>query len=120
MGGVPFKPGNKVGRQFQKGQSGCPTGKPPIIAELRELARKHTKESVETLVEVMRDVKASATARVSAASHLLDRGWGRPQISVDCTGAGILQVITGILRAPDEPLVIEGDAQPIEPDGSVH
>jgi len=34
--------------------------------------------AVETVVEIMNDIKASHTARLSAATQLLDRGLGRP------------------------------------------
>jgi hypothetical protein len=67
-----------IGRRFQPGQSGNPGGRPKVIAELRDLARLHTLEAIETLVRVMRDRRASAAARVAAACAILDRGYGRP------------------------------------------
>lgn len=45
----------------------------------RSRARLHTREALATLVAVMNDPSASATARISAASAVLDRGWGRPR-----------------------------------------
>lgn len=47
-------------------------------ADIRSLARSQTDAAVRTLVAVMRQRKAPAAARVSAACALLDRGWGRP------------------------------------------
>jgi hypothetical protein len=67
-----------VGRRFQPGRGGNPGGRPKVIAELRDLARLHTLEAVDTLVAVMRDRRASAAARVAAACAILDRGYGRP------------------------------------------
>ena len=71
---------------FKKGQSGNPGGRAVTRTKdgrtLSELAREHTEEAVETLLEVMRDKDAPAAARNGAASHILDRGWGRPQQTV--------------------------------------
>jgi Family of unknown function (DUF5681) len=67
-----------IGKPFKKGQSGNPGGRPKAIAEIRELAREHTGEAVETLMSIMTDPKAAPAARVSAANALLDRGYGKP------------------------------------------
>ena len=68
--------------QFVKGQSGNPAGRPPVPPEVREAAKAKTVEAIETLASIMRDDKAPAAARVSAATALLDRGHGRPAQSV--------------------------------------
>ncbi len=68
--------------QFVKGQSGNPAGRPPVSPEVREAAKAKTVEAIETLALIMRDDKAPAAARVSAATALLDRGHGRPAQSV--------------------------------------
>jgi hypothetical protein len=47
------------------------------LHDLRELARTHTFDAVRTLVSIANNTKESASARVSAAGLLLDRGWGR-------------------------------------------
>ena len=67
-----------IGKPFKKGQSGNPGGRPKVVAEIRELAREHTGEAVETLVSIMTNPKAAPAARVSAANALLDRGYGKP------------------------------------------
>jgi hypothetical protein len=41
------------------------------------VARCHTQEAIGTLLQVMRDAKSPAAARIAAASVLLDRGWGK-------------------------------------------
>ena len=68
----------KIGKPFKKGQSGNPGGRPKVIAELKELAKGHTVEAIQTLVSIMTNPKFAPAARVSAANALLDRGYGRP------------------------------------------
>ena len=46
--------------------------------EIRSLARSHTEAAIRTLAAIMKQRKAPAAARISAACALLDRGWGRP------------------------------------------
>jgi hypothetical protein len=67
-----------IGKPFKKGQSGNPGGRPKVVAEVKELARAHTGEAIETLVSIMKNPKAAPAARVSAANSLLDRGYGKP------------------------------------------
>jgi hypothetical protein len=71
--------------KFAKGQSGNPGGRPKALGDLRELSRAHTGAAVEVLVCVMNDADAAPSARVGAASALLDRGWGRPVQSIDAS-----------------------------------
>jgi len=47
------------------------------------LARQHTEQAVALLAEVMLDRKAPQAARVTAATALLDRGWGKAPIQID-------------------------------------
>jgi hypothetical protein len=50
-----------------------------------ELAREHTADAIATLAEIMSDRKALPSARVAAATAMLDRGYGRPPQSLDVT-----------------------------------
>jgi len=75
-----------IGKPFQKGCSGNPGGRPKVVAEVKELARKHTGKAIETLVSIMDNPKAAPAARVSAANALLDRGYGKPPQHI--TGEG--------------------------------
>jgi len=77
---------------FRPGQSGNPAGRPKgrtpaqeAIADVRELAREHTAEAIDTLVSIATDTKCPAAARVGAAVSILDRGWGKPaqQMEID-------------------------------------
>jgi hypothetical protein len=116
---VAFAKGNKIGNRFRKGEAANPGGRPKIIGAIQELARQHTETALQALVDIVKDEKSPPAARVAAAAHILDRAYGKPPSSIEHTGSGVLlRVVTGILRAPDEPLII--DAEATEPDGSLH
>lgn len=46
--------------------------------EIKSLARAHTSTAINVLAGIMNETAAPHAARVSAASALLDRGWGKP------------------------------------------
>jgi hypothetical protein len=77
---------NRTGKGcWQPGQSGNPSGRPKIVAEIRALARVHGEAAIGALVEIVGNEKAPPAARVSAANALLDRGYGRPESKIDAT-----------------------------------
>ena len=47
------------------------------LADIRSLARNHTKTAINVLVKIMQSKDATPAARVSAANAILDRGWGK-------------------------------------------
>jgi len=85
--------------KFKKGQSGNPNGRPKVVAEVRDLARQHTTTAINTLVEILGDKEEPAAARVSAASAILDRGYGKPSQTNEISG----KVITEIQRIIIDP-----------------
>jgi hypothetical protein len=66
------------GRRFQKGTSGNRSGRPKSDQTITELARAHGPRAIEVLAKLMDDPKASASVRVIAADHILDRAYGKP------------------------------------------
>ena len=64
------------GRQFKKGESGNPGGRPKVIADLRALARAHAPDAIKELARLAIKAKSEA-ARVAAIRELLDRGYGK-------------------------------------------
>jgi hypothetical protein len=82
-----FTKGNTVG--FRKGRSGNPAGRAKMPEDMRELVKANTAAAVAVLVEVMNSRKSPASARVTAATALLDRGYGRPTQSVEASVTGI-------------------------------
>ena len=67
-------------------------------AEIRSLARSHTRTAINVLVGIMRAKDATAAARVSAANAILDRGWGKAPQAIENGGDGAMQLIHRIER----------------------
>jgi hypothetical protein len=68
------------------------------LIEIRSLARSHTRTALNVLVGVMRSKEATATAKVSAANAILDRGWGKAAQAIENGGDGPLELIHRIER----------------------
>lgn len=71
---------------FVKGQSGNPSGRAKTLLpdgrSLTDLAKEHTVEAVQCLLDTIRDKSVKVSTRVHAATAILDRGWGRPHQTV--------------------------------------
>lgn len=63
--------------RWLKGQCPNPGGRSKLEENVRELAKTYTEVAVSTLVSICHFSK-SDSARVQAATALLDRGYGRP------------------------------------------
>ena len=91
---------------FKPGQSGNPGGRPKEAAEVKALARTHSQEAVQKLVDLMRS-SADERTIIAACNSILDRGLGKPA-----------QAITGG-DEDDAPLKVEGVLKLVRPpDGS--
>jgi hypothetical protein len=76
------------------------------ITQIRSLARSHTRTAINVLVGVMRAKDATPAARVSAATAILDRGWGKPVQALANSEDGALELIHRIERVivhPENP-----------------
>jgi hypothetical protein len=66
---------------FLPGVSGNPTGRPRVVAEIRELARTHAPAALAKVVALIDH--ADARVAFAAAKEILDRVYGRPVQAVE-------------------------------------
>src|SRR4051794_16302968 len=78
-------PKHATSTSWAKGVSGNPGGRPRALHRVEEMARAHTSEVLDTLLEIMRDRQAPHTARTTVALALWDRGWGKARSEVMIT-----------------------------------
>lgn len=70
--------------------------------QIRSLARAHTEAAINCLAGIMNQEQAPHAARVSAATALLDRGWGKPTQPIAGDDESPLRmIITGVPRPTD-------------------
>ena len=72
----PHHPGGNAGKGRVKGVPNKAT------RELKDMARDYTADALKTLAQIML-TSESDQARVAAANALLDRGYGKPQQSIE-------------------------------------
>jgi uncharacterized protein DUF5681 len=84
--------GGRRSTSFRPGVSGNPGGRPKkpaaivarqLVADAKALAQQCAPEAVLTLKTIMLNEKAPPTARISAATAILDRGYGKPRQEVE-------------------------------------
>ena len=66
-------------------------------AQIKALARKHSRSAIKVLAAIMNQADGPATARVSAAQALLDRGWGKAALPLAGEESG-MAILTRIER----------------------
>lgn len=85
--------------RWQKGHCPNPGGRPKALVDVQALAREHTETAIKTLIEVCKNSKHPAASRVSAATALLDRAWGRPNQSTDVNVNAQSDSLFGVLAS---------------------
>ncbi len=99
------------GRLLPGQRSINPHGRPPAIKDVKEAAKAHTRQALNTLVSVMNNADAAPAARVAASEAILNRGWGRAMQNVETklrvddvgtTAAEVLMRLTERARARRE------------------
>ena len=90
---------------WKKGQSGNPKGRPPamLAKTAKEHAIKQADKAFKALREIVTDKNAPHAARVSAASTILDRAYGKAPQDVTIKGQleqQIIQLIQGLDEQP--------------------
>lgn len=72
--------------------------------DLAELARTHTESALSVLVKIMNADQEAASARVSAANVILDRGYGKAPQALDLSNKDgtLSRPQTILLRGPDD------------------
>ena len=113
---------------WQKGVSGNPSGRRKWHGNkqtITELARDMAPDALRMLGKIMRDPKATSTARAIAADRILDRAYGKPPQSVgaivgstrplaDYSDQELSSIIAGALAPPQDDVLeleaIEQDA----------
>ena len=71
--------------------------KSKAAAQVKTLARRHSRAAIKVLAAIMNQADGPATARVSAAQALLDRGWGKAALPLAGEEGG-MAILTRIER----------------------
>ena len=79
-----------------------PTPKKRTPTDLKSLARSHTHISIDTLSGIAKNSN-SDSARVAAATVLLDRGWGKAAQPHTGEDGGAIEIILRNLAAEKKP-----------------
>ena len=109
-GGARPGAGRKTpGQGREKGSTPYSIATPRQKINMAAEARKYTELSITTLAEICKDGESEGS-RISAAVHLLDRGYGKPAQGVRVTGADdgpmMLQLDQTQLRFLPEPILM--------------
>jgi hypothetical protein len=70
--GRPKKPANETAKAILK----------TAIADVKVAAKECTEDAIKALKSIVKDNSKPAAARVSAATAILDRGWGKPNVTI--------------------------------------
>jgi hypothetical protein len=67
------------GKRDGAGRPRGPNGRGAAFKHLRELARSHTEDAIQTIVNIMNNKSNDAWVRLACANAILDRGYGKPR-----------------------------------------
>jgi len=89
---------------MRRGTTRKAPGKSAGSGSVQELARRHTKTAIETLVAICDDDEQSASSRIAAAQALLDRGHGKASaVASSSTPSATANALLAALEAlPDD------------------
>jgi len=82
----------------------------PSGMDIRELALHATPAAMQALYDIVSNEEQTATARISAATALLDRGHGKPHQSLNVQGGLTFNLICAIPAAPNSIKTIDHEA----------
>jgi hypothetical protein len=98
--------GGITGKGFVKGRSGNPDGRPKVVGEIKDLARRYGPAAIAKLAQMSGLVAntpgaENESARIAALRELLDRGYGKAMQPTDITsnGESVRYVIMSVPKA---------------------
>lgn len=107
---VANNPKNVQTHKWKKGVSGNPRGRPKKDFLAVEEAQKHGLDAINTLAKIMKDDEQAGPTRVSAASTLLERGFGKAPQKVDLHATlGISEEFEKFLSVINEKAASQGN-----------
>lgn len=84
-----------------------------LPTEIKSLARSHSRTAIATLAGIMRQKTAPPAARVMACKEILERGYGKAEVSQELS-ASIQVTIRTLIDPQAQPLTINGSSERIE------
>lgn len=96
------------GRRFVKGQSGNPSGKKAIPADVKEAFARMTPKALEVLEKILDNENEDPRIRLRAVEVVLDRHLGKPadaatMIAIERKADGTIEALELVRMAPRAP-----------------